>query len=391
MASETLETKFVIPKTYKAAVYDEPGKISIKIVELETPEPGPGEVLIRLTVSHQLAPKHTTYPTNCGCSIQGTDIRKRTDSDLSLMTNSWTTLPFPTPPQQIGGHEGVGVIHKLGPGNENSPVKLGERVGVKWAVDACGGCRQCRKGSDGHCSVVRKISGYFTPGTFAEYVVSSATYVTPIPEHLDSAAAAPMLCAGLTSYSALRKSNAQSGDWVVISGAGGGLGHLAVQIAGRGMAFRVIGLDHISKKSLVLENCGAEAFIDIANPGIAAEIKRITDGEGAAAVVVCAGSNQAYAQALGMLGFGGTMVCVGMPDGKLVEIGGAYPMSIATSQARIVGSSIGSRGEAVEVLQLAARGLVKTHFRTERLEGLEGVFGEMKEGKLVGRVVLDLT
>lgn len=108
----------------------------------------------------------------------------------------------------------------------------------------------------------QKISGYYYPGTFQQYAIGPANYVTPIPEGLDSAAAAPLLCAGVTVYAALRKSGAQSGQWVVIVGAGGGLGHLGVQVGSRGMAYRVIGIDHGSKEKLVMD-CGAEAFLDI--------------------------------------------------------------------------------------------------------------------------------
>ena len=321
------------------------------------------------------------------------------------MRCGWKTLPFPTPKGQIGGHEGVGVVHKLGPGTDARTVKLGDRVGVKWAADACGTCMPCRNGFDGHCNL-HKISGYiwtmtsqaaslaniigryFTPGTFAEYVLAPANYVTPIPDKLESADAAPMLCAGLTSYSALRKCGAKSGQWVVVSGAGGGLGHLAIQIGARGMAYRMIGIDHGSKEALI-KDCGAEAFVDVTkfdDKGIAEEIQRITDGAGAKAVIVCAGVNAAYAQALPMLQFGGTMVCVGVPEGELQPIPNAYPARLLRIQARIIGSSIGSQLEAIEVLDMAARGIVKTHYRLEKLDKLGDVFREMADNKMEGRV-----
>ena len=232
------------------------------------------------------------------------------------------------------------------------------------------------------------VSRYFTPGTFAEFVLAPANYVSPIPTGLDSAEAAPMLCAGLTSYSALRKSGAKSGEWVVVSGAGGGLGHLAIQIGARGMALRMIGIDHGSKEALVKE-CGAEAFVDMTkynDESIAEEIHRITDGQGASAVIVCAGSNRAYGQALPMLGFGGTMVCVGIPEGDLQPISNAFPGKLLTNQVHIVGSSIGSQREAIEVIGFAARGVVKTHYRLEKLEKLGEVFEEMAAGKMEGRV-----
>jgi len=116
------------------------------------------------------------------------------------MTNSWSILPHPTQPGQVGGHEGVGKIVKLGPGTESAGVKVGDVVGVKWISAICGNCPACLEGSDGVC-FNQKISGYYTPGTFQQYVLGPANYVTPIPEGLDPAAAAPVLCAGVTVYS----------------------------------------------------------------------------------------------------------------------------------------------------------------------------------------------
>jgi propanol-preferring alcohol dehydrogenase len=200
-----------------------------------------------------------------------------------------------------------------------------------------------------------------------------------------------MLCAGVTTYAALRKSGAQSGEWVVISGAGGGLGHLATQIAAKGMALRVIGVDHGSKEQFV-KDCGAEAFLDITkfdDKSIAEEVTKITGG-GAAAVIVCTAANGAYAQALGFLKFGGTLVCVGMPEGDSKPIASAYPSVMVTRQLKIVGSAVGNQREAIETLQLAARGLVKTHYRLEKMDKLTEVFEEMDAGKMQGRVVLDL-
>jgi propanol-preferring alcohol dehydrogenase len=146
---------------------------------------------------------------------------------------------------QVGGHEGIGKVVKMGPGTENSSVKVGDRVGIKWVCwynarvhawrrkltacfqisGICETCPACLAGHDGVC-FNQKISGYYTPGTYQEYCLGPANYVTPIPDGLASDMAAPMLCAGVTVYSALRKSTAQAGDWVVIMGAGGGLGEL---------------------------------------------------------------------------------------------------------------------------------------------------------------------
>ncbi|KAH6714915.1 chaperonin 10-like protein [Leptodontidium sp. MPI-SDFR-AT-0119] len=366
MAAATAMT-FDIPKKHKACVYDKPGTISTKVEYLDTPEPGPGEVLIRLTHSGVC------------------------HSDIGIMENSWRGLPYPTQAGQVGGHEGVGIVQKLGPGAEVGNIKLGDRVGVKWIAAACGACAACYEGADGVC-FNQKISGYYYPGTFQQYVVGPANYVTPIPPALSSADAAPLLCAGVTTYSALRKSEAKSGQWVVIVGAGGGLGHLATQIGSRGMALRIIGIDHGSKEVLV-KDCGAESFIDITkfdDTAIGEEVKRITGGLGASAVIVCTSSNKAYGQALGFLRFGGTVVCVGMPEGEMVPISTAFPALLVSKQTKIVGSLVGNQREAIELLDLASRGIVETQYRSEKMENLTEVFKEMSEGRIQGRVVLDL-
>lgn len=361
-----------IPKKQKAIIYDEPGKVSTKVVEVDVPEPGQGQVLINLTHSGVC------------------------HSDFGIMTNSWSTLPYPTPVGQIGGHEGVGRVVKLGPGAEKAGLKIGDRVGVKWVSSACGHCQPCQAGSDGLC-FNQTVSGYFNAGTFQQYLLGPAHYVTPIPDGLDSAEAAPMLCAGITVYSALKRSNTRPGQWVVISGAGGGLGHLAVQLASKGMGLRVIGVDHGSKEELVKAS-GAEHFVDVTKfptdddfKAISAHVKSLADGLGAHASVVCTSSNAAYAQALLFLRFNGTLVCVGLPEREPKPIATALPGRMVVNQYTITGSAVGNRRDAIEVLDFAARGIIKAHIRVEKMDALTSVFKEMEEGRLQGRVVLDLS
>jgi propanol-preferring alcohol dehydrogenase len=294
---------------------------------------------------------------------------------------------------QVGGHEGVGVVAQLGSSCEASGVNIGDRVGIKWIASACGNCMPCLAGADGIC-LNSEVSGYTWPGTFQEYVLAPAHYVTPIPDGLASEVAAPLLCGGVTVYSALKKSRAQAGDWVAIAGAGGGLGHLAVQLGGRGMGFRIVGLDLGNKESFVKE-CGAEAFVDITkypadggSMGIADEILRVTGGAGAAAVIICSASNAAYSQALSYLRFNGTLVCVGVP-GEAEPIANAYPHLMVGKQLAIIGSNVGNRREAMETLAMAKR-VATTPFRLEKVQNITRVFEEMKGGKLQGRVVLDL-
>ncbi|KAL2837376.1 alcohol dehydrogenase II [Aspergillus pseudodeflectus] len=363
-----------IPKTQKAAIYDNPGTISTRVVEVGVPEPGEGEVLVRLSHSGIC------------------------HSDLSVMMKSWKTLPYPTQAGQIGGHEGVGEVVKFGPGtSEAYGLSIGSRVGIKWIANICGQCAPCREGVDNLC-FKQTISGYYSPGTFQQYVTSPAHYVTPIPDGVPSDEAAPLLCAGLTVYAALKRTKAQPGEWVVISGAGGGLGHLAVQIASRGMGLRVIGIDHGSKEEIARIS-GAEHFIDVTEYGsddehkaIAAAVKSLTtDGLGVHGVVVCVASNVAYAQALLFLRFNGTMVCVGVPEHEPRAIATAFPALLMGAHLNATGSSVGTQRDAIQTLEFASRGIIKASFRTIKLEGLRKVFEEMQAGKLQGRVVIDLS
>jgi len=358
-----------IPKQHKACVYDNPGTLSVKVQQVDTPAPGPGEVLVNLTHSGVC------------------------HSDFGIMMNSWRGLPYPTQPGQVGGHEGVGSIVALGPGAERYNLSVGQRVGIKWLSEICNNCGPCLEGMDGVCSNA-KISGYYTPGTYQQYVVGPADYVTPIPDALSSEDAAPMLCAGVTTYAALRKSNARAGQWVVISGAGGGLGHIACQLAKNGFGYRVIGVDAGEKKDLAMRS-GCDHFLNIfdykEDAAIGDAVKQLTGGNGAKAVIVCTANNRAYAQGMLMLSFGGHLVCVGMPEGDSVPIANSHPQYLVGHGLTITSTAVGNRQEAIETLEWAARGVVHTSFVTKKMEDLQDVFKEMEQGKLQGRVVLDLS
>jgi propanol-preferring alcohol dehydrogenase len=219
-----------------------------------------------------------------------------------------------------------------------------------------------------------------------------------------------MLCAGVTVYSALRKSGAKSGDWIALLGAGGGvstieyiclfkhaaniltskLGHLAIQIAARGMGMRVIGIDSPGKKDLIKE-CGAEVYINHEDGNAEEEVKKATGGLGAQAVLVLTAANGAYASAMGLLRYGGTLVAVGLPEGEMKPIATAFPSIMVAKALSIVGVAVGDRKDAVETLEFAERGIVKTHFRLAKMDELTSVFEEMESQKLKGRVVLDLS
>ncbi|QGA20491.1 hypothetical protein EYB26_008195 [Talaromyces marneffei] len=358
------------PARHRAIIYDQPGRLSTKVIEIDTPKPSFGDVLVQMTHSGVCR------------------------SDLSVMMRRWSYLGPPTQAGQVGGHEGIGIIAELGPGTESSKLKIGDRVGIKWMARVCGNCRPCLSGRDG-CCLKGKISGYEVPGSFQQFALAPANYVTPIPDGLASDLAAPMLCGGVTAYAALKKCEGQPGDFVVIMGATGGLGHLALQMGANGMGYEMIGVDYGDKGNFAKE-CGANTFFDVtkyaSNEDLVKAIKESTpDGLGAAAVIVCTASNEAYAAALKVLRFAGTLVCVGVPEGKQVPIATADPASLISKEIRIVGSLVGNRQDAIETLSLAAKEVVKTRFRVEPMSNLQQVFEQMDNMELKGRVVLDLT
>ncbi|KAJ5193300.1 hypothetical protein N7449_009442 [Penicillium cf. viridicatum] len=175
----------------------------------------------------------------------------------------------------------------------SSGIKIGDRNGVKWVASACGNCEPCQKQSDSLC-FNQKVSGYYTLGTFQQYIL------------------------GLTAYSALKRSMTAPGQWAVISGAGGGLGHPAVQIARKGMGLRVIGIDQgcrvdISKFSTNDDGVAISNFV-----------KSLTGRLEAHTVIVCTAANSAHSQGVQFPRFGGTLVCVGLPVGEQKPIASAF-------------------------------------------------------------------
>lgn len=190
-------------------------------------------------------------------------------------------------------------------------------------------------------------------------------------------------------------------------GAGGGLGHLAVsfevgtvdiypdtpkvQYSARGIGHRVIGIDHSSKKDIVLES-GAEHFIPVdGTESLAEAVKAVTGGHGAHAVVVCTAHQGAYDESVNLLRFGGRVVCIGIPEGDMKPIASANAGIMVGKSLQIVGSAVGTRKEAIEAVEFAARGIVKVHYRIEKMDKLTDVFKEMDAQKLKGRVVIDLS
>ncbi|KAL0947800.1 hypothetical protein HGRIS_013873 [Hohenbuehelia grisea] len=306
-------------------------------------------------------------------------------SDLHIRHGEWARkAPLPL----VGGHEGIGHVVAIGEHTTYSPIKVGDRVGLKWIAKACLRCEMCRKGAESSCpdSFVY-THGYSIAGTFQSYAVAFVDYVTPIPEGMDSAEAAPILCGGVTVYKALKQTNTIVGNWVAISGAGGGLGHLAVQYA-VAMGLRVIAIDTGAEKKDLALKLGAEKWIDFKeSTNIIQEIQSAADGVGPHAAVIAAGDGAPFNQAIMYLRPTGTLVAVGMPGNAALNV--PIPLLIGKSLT-IRGTAVGNRQDSVEALALAASGKIKCHYQLKELGDLNGIYQDMANGKITGRIVLKL-
>ena len=338
-----------VPKIMVAAVVEKFGD-PLVLREVPVPEPGPGQALVEIIAS----------------GVCHTDLHAA-DGDWPVKPN----VPF-TP-----GHEGAGIVVALGSGVTH--LKEGDRVGIAWLHSACGHCDYCLSGWETLC-VEQKNSGYSVDGSFAQYALAQADYLGRLPKNLSFVDAAPILCAGVTTYKGLKETETRPGEWVVISGAGG-LGHVAIQYA-KAMGMHVAAVDLGPEKTALARKLGAEIAIDAKTQDPPTEIQRQIGG--AHGVLVTAVSTIAFKQAVGMLRRGGTCVLNGLPPGE-------FPVSIfnvVLNRYTIRGSIVGTRLDLEEALTFAAEGKVKATIETQPLESINDVFKRLKSGKVNGRIVL---
>ncbi|RYN64507.1 hypothetical protein AA0118_g3976 [Alternaria tenuissima] len=291
------------------------------------------------------------------------------------------------PTRQILGHEGVGYIVAKGEAVSASSAKIGDRVAIAWLRDICGKCAFClQPGGEARCTA-QLNSGRKIDGTFAEYAVVPERYIIKIPESIaavEDQVIAPIVCGGVTAYKALKICGAVAGQWVAISGAGGGVGSLAVQYA-KAMGYRVLAIDAGSEKGSFTLSAGAEEYVDVlATTNLADEVMRITQNCGAKAVLVCAGVSAAYESAPRLLGPSGTMVCVGiLPPGQQVPY---EPLLMIDNDLRIISSSVGTREDMYEAFEFVSRGLVRPVTTQKRLEDLPELGRTL--GQTIGKPVI---
>lgn len=339
----------------KAAVLREFGQ-PLAIEEIQTPVPGPGEVLIRVAA--------------CGVC----------HSDLHLAGGEWDLLKPITKLPLVLGHEVAGTIEALGEGVTGFAV--GERVGVSWLHFTCGECEFCRAGRETLCTK-QLVTGCTVDGGFAEFIKAKSSHTAKLPDNLSFAEAAPLLCAGLTVHNSLKTSGVGAGQKVAIFGVGG-LGHLAVQLA-KARGAEVIAVDVTDDKLDLAKECGADHTVNAATTQAYKEIKKLSAG-GAHVVMVTSGSRAAYETALRSLRRGGTLAVVGMAPEPI----SVSTVALVSGEYRIVASAVGTRDDLREILQLAADGKVKCKIETRSFDQVWNVMNEMRDGRLIGRVVLEM-
>jgi propanol-preferring alcohol dehydrogenase len=343
----------------KAAVLRKLGQ-GLKIERLPIPEPGPGEILVKVAA--------------CGVC----------HSDLHAIDGDWT--PAPVLPL-IPGHEVAGHVAGIGPGVEQGGVsgfRVGDAVGVPWMWSACGHCRFCLAGMETICKQ-GEASGYTKPGGYAEYMVAKADFVAKLPKKADLNAIAPILCAGVTTYRGLKRTNTKPGDWVAVIGIGG-LGHIAVQYA-KAMGMQVAAVDIDPKKLALAKKLGADLLVNAREQDPAAAIQGKLGGVQGA--VVTAVATQAFEQAIGMLSPAGTVAYIGLPGGKADQIRASIS-SIVNWELNVRGSNVGTRLDLDEAVAFALRGQVAAKIETAPLSSAMAVLNRMRRGKIVGRVVLTI-
>lgn len=334
----------------KAAVVREFGK-PLTIEELDIPTIDQNHILVKMEA--------------CGVC----------HTDLHAARGDWPSKPNPP---FIPGHEGIGRVTQVG--SNVKWIKEGDLVGVPWLYSACGHCEHCLGGWETLCEK-QDDTGYTVNGCFAEYVVADPNYVAHIPAAADPIEIAPVLCAGLTVYKGLKMTEAKAGNWVAISGVGG-LGQMAVQY-GVAMGLNIVAVDIDDTKLETARKLGAALTVNAKNADPAAFVQKEVGG--AHGALVTAVSRSAFSQAMGYTRRGGTIVLNGLPPGE-------FPVSIfdmVMGGTTVRGSIVGTRLDMIEALSFFAEGKVRTVVKTDKLENINGIFDDLQNGRVDGRIVLD--
>ena len=333
----------------KVAQVSNPGA-NFQIVEREIPEPRPGHVRIKVQA--------------CGVC----------HSDVLTKEGLWPGIKFP----RVPGHEVAGMIDELGAGF--SEWKKGQRVGVGWQGGQDGTCRECRRGDFRNCQNL-KIPGISYDGGYQEYMVAPVEALVAIPDSLSDADAAPLLCAGITTYNSLRHSGALPGDLVAVQGIGG-LGHLGIQFAQK-FGHKVAAIGRGSENTALAKKLGASVYIDSTSTNAAEALQKLG---GAKVILATAPSSKAMSELVDGLG----------PNGKLIVVGATFdpievtPIQLISGSRSIQGWSTGTPADSEDTLRFAELSGVRPMIETYPLEQADEAYARMMSGKAQFRVILTM-
>jgi propanol-preferring alcohol dehydrogenase len=335
----------------KAAVVHEFSK-PLVVEEVPKPVAGSGEVVVRIETSGLC---HT---------------------DIHAAHGDWPVkpkLPF------IPGHEGVGIVESLGAGV--TEVAVGDRVALPWLGFACGTCGYCTTGWETLCEQQRN-TGYSIDGGYAEYAAAAAKYVAKVPAGVNPLDAAPLTCAGVTTYKAVKLSGARPASLVAVFGIGG-LGHLALQYA-KVLGASVVAIDVVDDKLRLARELGADYTV---NALAEDPVQAIKDLGGADAAIAVAVAPKAFEQAYRSLRRGGKLVFVALPADNAVQL----PIfETVLNGITILGSIVGTRADLDEVFRLHAQGRTRVVREVRQLDEVNECFEDVEKGQVQARLVFDL-
>ena len=321
------------------------------LVEREVPDPGAGEARIRVEA--------------CGIC----------HSDMYTATGHWPGIQYPRAP----GHEIAGVVDALGAGA--GPWKTGDRVGLGWHGGHCGSCDACRRGAFVMCMTAARVPGIHYDGGYSEYVIAPAAALARVPDGLTAVEAAPLMCAGVTTFNSLRNAGVRPPDLVAVLGIGG-LGHLGVQFAAR-MGHRTVAIARGGDKESLARKLGAHHYIDSKAADPAAELQKMG---GARAILATVTSGEAMNAVLGGLGQDGTLIVLGAAQTPLA----VPPLVLIGGRRSVRGWPSGSAIDSQDTLAFAALNGVRPMTETYPLARAAEAYARMMSGDARFRVVLTM-
>ena len=325
-------------------------KGAFEIVEREIPEPGAGSVRVKVQA--------------CGIC----------HSDTYTKDGLFPGMQYP----RVPGHEVVGIVDAVGPGV--SQFQPGERVGAGWHGGNCGYCDACRRGNFFACQTMTQITGVTRDGGYADYMIARVEALARVPEELSAADAAPLMCAGVTTYNCLRNTGARPGDTVAILGLGG-LGHLGVQFASK-MGFRTVVVARGSEEQALAAKLGAAYYINNQTQDAAAELQRLG---GASAILATAANGPAMNALIGGLAPNGTLMIIGVPPSLEVS-----PPQLVRGRLSVKGWYSGTSIDSQDTLRFSVLSGVRSMNEAFPMEHVQEAYERMLTGKAQFRVVLTI-